>query len=166
MAAPLYMGVGCSSNDGCLNRLRRAIRIFLICSLYAWKKAFWSHLKRQQVCAFPYQSPWTNLLSTKGILRLNRVDSPGTHILICWKQLLRLPRLFVLLQSCLPICNWLNRTYGRAGRLCLRPECYPRSNSRTKLKSLLIPAHACFPCLSKRRKDARATLSLIYAIWR
>ena len=40
---------------------------------------------------------------------------------------------------------------------------FQRSNSRTKLKSLLIPAHACFPCLSKRRKDARATLSLIYA---
>ena len=30
------------------------------------------------------------------------------------------------------------------------------SNSRTKLKSLLIPTHACFPCLSKRRKYARA----------
>lgn len=91
-----------------------------------------------------YQSPWTNLLGTKGILRRNRVDSPSTHILICWKQLLRLPRLFVLLELCLPICNWLKRTYGRAGRLCLRPECYPRSNSRTKLKSLLIPAHACY----------------------
>ena len=107
------------------------------------KKAFWSHLKRQQVRAFPYQSPWTNLLGTKGILRMYFISQAPTIILICWKQLLRLPRLFVLLQSCLPICNWLNRTYGRAGRLCLRPECYPRSNSRTKLKSLLIPAHLC-----------------------
>ena len=52
--------------------------------------------------------------------------------------------LFVLLQSCWPICNWLHRTYGRAGGLFLRPECSPRSNSRTKLKSLLIPAHACY----------------------
>ena len=126
--------VHCSCTSNSNRNFRISIRIFLICSLYAWKKAFWSHLKRQQVCAFPYQSPWTNLLGTKGIPRLNRVDSPGTHILICWKQLLRLPRLFVLLQSCLPICNWLNRTYGRAGRLCLRPECYPRSNSLSTLE--------------------------------
>ena len=135
--------VHCSCTSNSNRNFRISIRIFLICSIYAWKKAFWSHLKRQQVRAFPYQSPWTNLLGTKGILRMYFISQAPTIILICWKQLLRLPRLFVLLQSCLPICNWLNRTYGRAGRLCLRPECYPRSNSRTKLKSLLIPAHLC-----------------------
>ncbi|KAF5175702.1 hypothetical protein FRX31_034713 [Thalictrum thalictroides] len=29
MAAPLYMGVGCSSNDGGLNRLRRASNCYV-----------------------------------------------------------------------------------------------------------------------------------------
>lgn len=40
------------------------------------KKAFWSHLKRQQVRAFPYQSPWTNLL---GGHSENVFHQPGTH---------------------------------------------------------------------------------------
>ena len=63
--------VHCSCTSNFNRNFRISIRIFLICSLYAWKKkAFWSHLKQLQVRAFPYQSPWTNLLGTKGILRM------------------------------------------------------------------------------------------------
>lgn len=89
----------CTSNSN--RNFRISIRIFLICSLYAWKKkAFWSHLKREQVRAFPYQSPWTNLLGPWTVPGHSEdvFHQPGTHIFLCWKQLLR------LLQQSRPIC--------------------------------------------------------------